>query len=165
MSILTFESTDNKFLVKIDTEIINIIEKECIKSENKETGGILIGSYSENGTVATIKSVTGPTEDSKLDKFRFKRGVNGLIEILNNKWNLGEYYIGEWHFHPNSSSKPSSVDNEQMNKLLRDNLLKCREPILFIMGGNQHNGFESSVHVYTKSNRIRLSKNNSFDNL
>lgn len=158
MSEIIFKTINNKFFVEIDSKLINDIKIECIKAKNNETGGILIGYYSEDQNVAIISRVTGPPKDSKHGKFFFRRGINGLMSIINKEWSLGQYYLGEWHFHPNSSSTPSIVDNIQMKKFLINKSLKCPEPILLIVGGNQHNGWELSVHVYTKNCRLTLLK-------
>ena len=42
-------------------------------------------------------------------------------------WNQGRYYLGEWHYHPNTSSLPSGIDNNQMIKLSRDKKLICND--------------------------------------
>ncbi|AXV36812.1 MAG: hypothetical protein CIT01_00660 [Methanobacterium sp. BRmetb2] len=157
MSKITFKSVDDKFLVEINNKILNRIKNECINARTKETGGILIGNYSENQSIANIRSITGPPKDSKQDRHTFRRGINGLMKLLDNKWNLGQYYLGEWHFHPNSSSQPSQVDDNQMKNFAKDGLLQCPEPILLIIGGNQ-NKWDLSVHVYTKTNRTTLTK-------
>lgn len=156
MSIITFKSFDNKFFVEFNDIILKDIQNKCIKANSNETGGILIGNYSDNSSRAIINCITGPPKDSKQEKFRFKRGIVGLVDLLDNKWNLGDYYIGEWHFHPNSSSQPSMVDNEQMNKLSLDKSLNCPEPILLVIGGNRDYGWRISLNVYQNGNRITL---------
>jgi len=152
-----FKSSNDEFIVKIDNFIINNIEKKCSKAENNETGGILIGKYLDKHN-AVIIEVTGPTKDSKKSRYSFKSGVIGLIELLDRKWNLGQYYIGEWHSHPNSSPQPSLVDDKQMYELSIDEKLNCPEPILLIIGGNQYTGWKISVHVYTNNNKVHLVK-------
>ena len=156
MTTATFKSIDSNFFVEIKGKFLNKIQKECIKSRSMETGGILIGNYSEEENIAIIQCITGPPKDSKRSMCTFKRGVNSLMDLLNNKWKLGQYYIGEWHFHPNSSSKPSNIDDEQMQKFSINKSLKCSKPILLVIGGNQDNGWKLSVHIYTKEDKIPL---------
>lgn len=158
MSEIIFKSANNHYFVEISIKSLNKIKEECIKAKEKETGGILIGNYSEDKNIAIIKSITGPPKDSKNSKNSFIRGVDELMDLLDSKWNLNEYYIGEWHFHPNSSSKPSFIDNIQMKKLSIDKHLKCPVPILLIMGGNQFKGWKLSVNVYKKNHRLGLIK-------
>lgn len=160
MSKIRFISTDNKFSVEISSKTLNFVKHECLKAKNNETGGIIIGKYSRDRYDAIIKTVTGPPKDSIQTKNSFERGVNGLIKLLEHNWKFGHYYLGEWHYHPNSSAQPSGVDNFQMERFSNDNSLKCPEPILLILGGNPNNNCELSVHIYTKNSRLRLIKDN-----
>ncbi|MEN6291402.1 MAG: Mov34/MPN/PAD-1 family protein [Methanobacterium sp.] len=158
MSSIKFKSIDNEFSVEINEIILNNIKKECIKAKNKETGGILIGNYSVDNSNALISNITGPPSDSKQTESKFKLGIMGLNKLLENSWKQGHYYIGEWHFHPNSSPQPSIDDNMQMKKLATDKLLRCPEPILLVLGGNQDKGWKISVNVYKKDRKIPLTK-------
>lgn len=156
MNVITFKSADDKFSVEITDIILSNIHQECKKAENKETGGILIGKYSEDRNTAIISKITGPPTGSKQGRCTFKRAPANLNKILHDKWDLGYRYVGEWHFHPNSSPNPSLVDNIQMNKFANDKKLNCSEPILLVIGGNQEKGWELSVQVYTKDGKISL---------
>jgi len=156
MSKILFSSDDNKFFVEINQLILENIKIECVKTGNKETGGILIGYYSELNTKATISMITGPPNDSIHSESTFERGINGLNNIIDNQWNSNRYYLGEWHFHPNSSSKPSYTDDLQMKKFANDDLLQCPEPILLIIGGVPDLEWEVSVYVYTRDRKITL---------
>lgn len=151
-------SSDNKeYTVDIDSNLLEDIFQECNKSLNYETGGILIGKYSDDMRTAVISSLSKAPIDSKSGKTSFKRGIKGLIDILNRKWDeSGEYYLGEWHFHPNRSSQPSQTDIGQMKKLSRNIKLKCPEPILLIVGGNKIIGWDISLHVFKNNEMIEL---------
>lgn len=158
MNVIRFKTNDNKFSVELSDEILNNVHQECIKAKNKETGGILIGKYSEDRNTAIINKITGPPKGSKHTKHIFVRPPVNLKKLLHDKWNLGYRYVGEWHFHPNSSPNPSMVDNIQMKKFANDKKLNCCEPILIIVGGNYKKGWKISVHVYTRKKRFTLQK-------
>ena len=51
---------------------------------------------------------------------------------LDTLWKDNQYYLGEWHYHPNSSPTPSRSDIEQMLSLSHDKKL-------IILGGNKDN--------------------------
>lgn len=157
MNPIKFKSVNNEFCVEINDSILNSIKNECIMAINNETGGILIGKYLDRNN-AMIIEITGPPKDSNRTMSTFKSGINGLIKLLDYRWNLGQYYIGEWHSHPNSSPRPSKTDDTQMKKLAMDKSLKCPEPILLIMGGNQDKGWKLSIHVYKKDSKVTLAK-------
>ncbi len=108
----------------------------CTKSNPYETGGVLIGNYSSNHATANILQITPPPRCSTHKKYSFHRSSTGLKEFLDSMWDQGQYYLGEWHYHPNASAVPSHTDLKQMLSLSNNTKLKCPEPILIIIGGN-----------------------------
>lgn len=157
MGKLIYVSDNREYAVEIDSNVLNDIFLECKKSSDYETGGILIGNYSDDMRNAVIRSISKAPIDSRSGKASFKRGIKGLIDILNKKWDeSGEYYLGEWHFHPNNSSQPSGTDVRQMKELSRNKRLKCPEPVLLIIGGNNMLGWDTSLHVFQNNTVIEL---------
>ena len=116
---------------------------ELMKSFDKvETGGILIGKYTNNNTIAEISFICGPPPDSKYGKYSFERGVIGLKEML-------EFYIGEWHTHPKASPIPSGTDLIQMIAISKAAQYNRPEPILIILGGKS-NKYNLFVGIFNK---------------
>jgi proteasome lid subunit RPN8/RPN11 len=66
----------------------------------------------------------------------FIRGVIGLPARLRRLWTSGEYYIGEWHFHPFASPTPSETDRRQIAKFAADPALECPHPVMIVVGGD-----------------------------
>ncbi len=128
-------STDHQFGLQLDQRVLDDIIQHLVDAEMKETGGILIGNYNENLSVALVKIASGPPVDSIHSYTWFKRGTKGLQRLLFKVWDKKEYYLGEWHFHPNSSATPSSVDKAQMKEIAFNISYHCPEPILLIIGG------------------------------
>jgi len=133
---MTFSSLDKKFTVKISEDCIDSILSYIRIAGRYETGGILMGQYSTNLDIATIKNITGPPSDSKGGRTWFKRGIKGLKMIIDRFWEQKTYYLGEWHFHPNAAPNPSLQDKKQMSEIAISPDYNCPEPILLIIGGN-----------------------------
>lgn len=134
---MEFLSSDRRFGVMLTQTIITDLQYQCTKAGNKETGGIMIGRYSESLKGAVVSSITGPPPDSKAGKTWFERGVIGLRTILDRRFKESKtYYLGEWHFHPFATPTPSYQDRRQMKSIARDKKYNCPEPILLILGGN-----------------------------
>jgi len=112
------------------------IRAECAKSSNQETGGILIGYYSNNNQTAIVCEATPPPNDSQKGRNWFWRGVTGLRSLLLDRWNENRktYYIGEWHYHPAQVIEPSTTDLKQMIGISKSTRYYCSEPILIIIG-------------------------------
>ena len=56
-------------------------------------------------------------------------------KLLLNKWKNQEFYIGEWHFHPNGTTTPSPQDFTQLSEISESNRYNCPEPIMIIVAG------------------------------
>lgn len=139
----------------INRSIIEKIEYCCSKQPKFETGGIIIGYYSSDHCSAIISNVTGAPLDSKLGRNSFFRGVYGLSRHLENLWKEGKYYLGEWHYHPESLPTPSTIDNQQMINISKNKKFACPEPILIIAGG-QIGSLNFSVSIYKNGHRLEL---------
>jgi len=155
-----FRSVCDRYSVLISEKNLVKMKSECTSSCTNETGGILIGYYSSNLSKAIITHVTTPTYDSKKNRNSFLRGVIGLKNRLEYYWNIkSEFYIGEWHFHPVASPKPSQIDIDQMKMLSKNRELNCPEPILIILGQNSENIWTVSASVFVDNIVINLVNN------
>lgn len=139
-------------LILPNSEYKNIL-KHCVEAKPRETGGILIGHYSKDGTTAIINEATPPPEDSLHKPSNFLRGTKKLVDKLNVEWERGYYYLGEWHYHPNSSANPSLTDRKQMIYLSKDKELNCPEPILLIIGESKDGWI---IHIEVCSNKQNI---------
>ena len=152
-----FESTNKNFGVKISGQLLRHLHDLCEKSYPYETGGILIGRYSENLKWAKIVAATGAPNDSKRSFCSFIRSSQGVSSLLKRMCKKRQYYLGEWHYHPNASPQPSKLDIETMLKLSKSEELRCPEPILLIVGGNSENWYHY-VGVHLKNGQVELNE-------
>ncbi|WP_185805426.1 Mov34/MPN/PAD-1 family protein [Bacillus canaveralius] len=150
MDNLCVADPQNMFKLNISQSLIIEICNLCKISLPNETGGILIGTYKENFTCASVSEILKAPPDSKAGPTWFFRGTKGVKKKLDNLWvEKKHYYLGEWHFHPNGSSDLSNQDIKQMTLIANDNAYKCPEPILLIIGGNLLS-WEYSSYVFPK---------------
>lgn len=153
MDKMLFQDENKIYTITISKNVYEEMLCHCDKANPYETGGILIGNYSDDQTTANIIQITSVPKKSKHFKYNFYRSSKGLKEVLDLLWDKGQYYLGEWHYHPNSSAEPSNVDKKQMLKLSQDKKLNCPEPILVIIGGNNV-GWEKSVRIYVNNKEL-----------
>lgn len=154
---LTYMSSDGSFGVSLPVSVLNKMHQECIKALPNETGGILVGCYSEDLNLAIIDNLLGKSKNSILRRSSFTREGNDYLQALHQLWTKNQYYLGEWHYHPLSSPSPSSRDTETMKTLSLDKGLNCPEPVLIIIGGGK-NVWTISVSVFSNGRRIVLSQ-------
>ncbi len=112
------------------------MERESDRSGAIETGGILVGYYTNDKSTAIVTEALLPPKDSARGRSWFHRGIAGLSGLLTKRWDsrVRTYYIGEWHYHPASTVDPSNDDLAQMYRINIDPQYYCREPIMLIVG-------------------------------
>ena len=150
-----YESFNGSYGVKLPDQELEYIHSLCMNSYPYETGGILIGRYSDDLKWAEITTITGAPAESKQTLCSFVRSTRGIITKLKRAWQKQQYYLGEWHYHPNASPKPSALDLKTMVNLSKDEDLGCPEPILLVIGGSSSNWLQY-IGVYVKEQEIEL---------
>jgi proteasome lid subunit RPN8/RPN11 len=142
-----FRSDDAKFGLKIRGNEFGKILEYCRGAERLETGGILVGNYSEGRDVAFVSRVSKAPRDSKSGATWFYRGIQGLQAWLHSLWSSDHYYLGEWHFHPGGRPIPSDRDVLQIKEISESPKYCCPEPILLIIGGCPSGAWEVGAYV------------------
>lgn len=154
---VTFSRESALYTVVISSSTIKQMVSECLKAGVNETGGILIGSYSEDSSKAMIVEATTRPTDSLAGRTTFQRGVRGLRPLLHARWKTGLYYVGEWHFHPGGSPEPSGDDFRSMISIAANPDYQCLEPVMIILGGDPAGSYSLSASVFPRGDApIRL---------
>ncbi len=146
----TFSSEGALYTVILSSLTIEHMVSECLKAGMYETGGILIGSYSEDSSTATIVEATARPTDSLAGRTTFQRGVRGLRSLLHARWKTGLYYVGEWHFHPGGTAEPSGDDLISMTNIAATPGYQCLEPVMIILGGDPTGSYNLSASVFPR---------------
>lgn len=135
---------DNWKIYLCDELIVRIqkIRVDKIDSDgNKETGGVLLGSFDiERKIIYVFDTIKAPS-DSKESSISFERGVEGVITEFEKYRNITDsqiQYIGEWHSHPKGfSTSPSTYDME-LYEYLHNTLSKQGHPVLMAIVGDKN---------------------------
>ena len=141
--------------VEIGERAASTMLSRCEQAGGLETGGILVGSYSGDGVVAHVNEALGPPKGSRSTRTGFIRSDSGLRKTLRRRWSVQQYYLGEWHFHPEGRACPSPQDRHQLAEIGRDASYVCQRPILIVMGG-ERNDPRMGVWVLVDSELLRL---------
>ena len=142
-----YVSEDGRLSVKLNSVALAVMLSSSAEAGRRETGGILIGRYCDDGTTALVKEATPKPKGSRFGGSWFQRGTDGLSLLLADRWKRGDYYLGEWHFHPDASSEPSGRDLATMREIARNVRYHCKEPILLIVGGRPPERWNLTVTV------------------
>jgi hypothetical protein len=132
----TGRTSTSQYGLVIGDRVRQQLDQFCRSAGAIETGGILIGHYTNDLSVATITEATPAPADSRGGSSWFTRGVLELRDTLAVRWRASArtHYVGEWHYHPVPHVVPSPVDFAQMVEISRAERYKCREPLLVILG-------------------------------
>ncbi|WP_158616951.1 Mov34/MPN/PAD-1 family protein [Corallococcus exercitus] len=152
---LEFRSEDACFQMHLPQGLMRKLLKLCRSSTRHETGGILVGHYSQALDCARVRNVSAPPPDSARGPTWFERGTNGLQALLDRSWNSRrDHYLGEWHFHPFAAPIPSATDVRQLMAIARDPRYRCPEPLLLIVGGDPAGEWSISIHVVPRDAEV-----------
>lgn len=154
MGEMTFRSADMRFGLHLPSNVVRDLLDQCRHAGMMETGGILVGKYSPDHDCAVVSAISTAPSDSRRGRNWFERGVSGLQLWLNRLWYHREYYLGEWHFHPNAAPTPSSVDLSQMRRIARTESYHCPEPVLLIIGGDPNGSWTAQSLVCLASGEL-----------
>lgn len=142
--------------VTLSAEFQATIVKLARNAGANETGSVLIGTYTDDYSVV-IKRGSYIPDGSMGGKMWYKRGKDGLNKYYKDVFRDSggsEYYIGEWHSHPNGSVSPSDIDDATMTSISRD--MSNRGIVSVIVGGNIGKSPIFGVSVYIGDRRIDL---------
>lgn len=151
---IEFASTGHNVRAQWTNLAWETLGEEVEGKARSETGGVLVGSYRENGTLAIISAATAPPLDSRAGRTWFARGIHGLKPFFRRALTRGEHYIGEWHFHPGASPEPSPTDMESLRRLALEPG-GARSPLLAIIGSSEGR-MRVSMSIIVNGEFVRL---------
>lgn len=145
---MTFENNNKKVSLVIEDKLLNKLSSIAIENFPNESGGLLVGNYSLDFRTLYIKGFITPNIQKK-SLFYYRRSANNLIDSLIKLYEEKEqYYIGEWHSHPNGNSMYSSTDLKAMIAIAHSESVNIENPILLILGIKKEELNEFSIYVY-----------------
>jgi integrative and conjugative element protein (TIGR02256 family) len=151
-----FVAADRRLCVVLAQKARRRLIRHCVRAGRRETGGILIGRYTDLRDQAIVTEVTGPPVDSVHRRWLFIRGLAGMQRRIDRAWRRHDFYIGEWHFHPFASPEPSDRDRDQVRQFSVDPAYSCPEPILLVVGDDPRLNPQMTVGVMVAESLIPL---------
>jgi len=138
----------NGLRILISETLLNEIAQIGIKHYPNEFGGFLIGKYSKDYKTLQIEDFILPIKYEG-HRYLFERSTDGLMEIWEKLFKeKNQYYIGEWHTHPDSSTHYSGTDLEAMGTIARHEQVNILNPILLILSVSKKSLNEYSFYIY-----------------
>lgn len=98
--------------VRISSRVVKMMDEDISRWPGLETGGVVVGRFSEVANAFTIVDLIAAPSDSTRKPNEFKLGVNGLNEAISQLVSVGAgtiYPLGTWHNHLGDTG-PSVTD-------------------------------------------------------
>ena len=113
-----------------------------------EYGGFLIGNYSYDLKQLYVSDFVLPKKYKGIATL-FERSVDGIKEIFEKIFsNTKQYYVGEWHTHPNGSTMYSQTDLQAMITIEECKTVKIKNPILLIICVDNNGLLDIKFYLY-----------------
>lgn len=121
--------------LEIGDELLNTLVQVGKRHYPNEFGGFLIGHYSDDSMHLNITDSIFPKR-FKASKCSFERSTKGIKNRLGDyyKETPQQFYVGEWHTHPDNSSIPSLTDISAVNTIVNNQDSRITSPVLLIIG-------------------------------
>ena len=150
----SYWSPERKYGLRLPVPLESVLITRSIKSIPQETGGVLVGYYTENLRCAVATDASGPPPDSQAGRTWFHRGTRGLDSWLDRLWSeKGHYFIGEWHCHMGTVSSPSPTDYFQLREIAFSTEYQCAIPLLLIVC-DLHTRPRVRAYVFAEGGRL-----------
>jgi integrative and conjugative element protein (TIGR02256 family) len=84
-----------------------------------ETGGVLAGVIDSSGNIK-ITHASGPGPKAVHSRIKFEKDIEFCQNFLDKLFldtNKKMVYVGEWHSHPSSDNRPSSIDIKSLSEI------------------------------------------------
>lgn len=145
---------ENNLELIIENDLLKEIGELAVNQYPNEFGGFLIGQYTNDFKTVEIKNVILPLK-YKGSPTSFLRLTNDIISVFSDVFdNSGQYYVGEWHSHPNGSTHYSQTDLNAMIEIVDCETVSIKNPILLILSINNKNLRKFTFYYYNNKKLI-----------
>jgi integrative and conjugative element protein (TIGR02256 family) len=128
---------ENMIISVEETIIEEIRSRRQVKYQDKESGGMVMGSIVNNSNEIERRDYTIPQIGDHQSRYRFIRKKKTHNAILHKKWMDSDgtvMYMGEWHTHPEYDPHYSWQDIRNWKRLLKKSKTYS-DYLFFFIGG------------------------------
>ena len=153
-SSLVFEVLDSgQGLEFTPTVLSQFMAHRQLKSNACEGGGVLSATIEPH--VVRIEKISLPTARDNRTRLSYQMCPARKTQFVEDSFNLGLHYVGEWHTHPESDPSPSHLDLEAMSEAFRNSTHQLNYFVMVIVG-NSVSGLDLSVTVHNQRDHFNL---------
>jgi integrative and conjugative element protein (TIGR02256 family) len=125
--------------VWLSSENLYSLMDEADRRYPLETGGALIGYWSDAGTVVVTQFV-GPGPASDHQRYSYEHDHEweaSQIALHYNRSGRSHVYIGDWHTHPDATSGSlSGTDRRSLRRVIKSREARVARPLMLLFFGS-----------------------------
>lgn len=152
---MKYYQANGDLYIEIKSSVFNQIQLQAESEYPNENGGMLAGHYSDDRHTVYIERLVVPVE-KRTGRTTFIRNPQGLEEVWQELSMVGLVYVGEWHSHPNGSTKYSVTDLKSMIEIEKE--VAIENPILLIIGVRRDGISAHAFYCYKNNNLLEYKK-------
>ncbi len=107
------------------------------RAHDSERGGVLLGRHLRDEQHVIVDEVTLPKRFDLATRTTFRRAQAPHQRVIDERWEGSAgtcVYLGEWHTHPESTPRPSSIDVDDWRRRLRTDTYDASGLFFIIVG-------------------------------
>jgi integrative and conjugative element protein (TIGR02256 family) len=148
--------SERECLVQLPDSLLNVMKAVASDAMPNETGGTLVGHYSEDRRVAFVTQILASTTGARRERSGFFRPSDSVDDQLAKVYRESKgctHYLGDWHSHPMGNPTPSSTDLSTLRGLAQSTRVATDTPVMIIVGGNFDSQSPMSCTLAERSGR------------
>jgi len=145
--------------VRMPGEVLTAMREMAANSRPRETGGTLVGHYSEDLQEAFVTAALEADIGARKQRARFYRppdDVDGQLARIYEESGGLTHYLGEWHTHPGVAPTPSPTDLATLRGLARSRSVATDTPFMVILGGSLQTRAAASCTLAERTERTLI---------
>lgn len=153
MAKFSFPSCD--FEVEFTPEVIKKLGQFRQTGDCAESGGLLFTSDLFSDPIL-IEEISTPSFQDKRTRFRFIPHKKKAQEAINEMFEKGFHYVGDWHTHPQKTPKPSWTDIKTIKDVFKKSDHDLKYMLMLVLSNSEV--FENSYLGLTNGTLLIESK-------
>lgn len=138
----------------VEEKLLKKLSSLGVKHFPNEFGGFLIGKYSSDFKSLYIENYILPIKYKGFPTL-FERSIDGIVNQFKKLFKeKNQYYVGEWHTHPNSSTVFSQTDLDAMVQTVKCDTVQIKNPVLLILSVDQKKLNDYTFYFYNNKKLI-----------
>jgi integrative and conjugative element protein (TIGR02256 family) len=119
----------------ISGAVVRSIQSEATTRAPDETGGVLLGYWSNSPVAPVITQALGPGPNAQHARKSFVPDQEFHESEIARLWRSNRHlqYLGDWHSHPNAPGSLSDADIQTLRRIAASRLARAPRPLMLIL--------------------------------